>query len=302
MDLTTSIAYLIVGICSIISGIHYLIIKSVYKFKGLDFKFTFLGMILGIFIAFLANIFFRIPELIIYAFEEEENIFAAFITIVFSIISCFALSFFTYYIFSFSYKFIPSEIFFEDYNGFVISIGFYPMYFLIYYFLDLVYFYSHYENKYLIFTSKQDEIEKAISNTEMISYLINIISVPICLYIGNICTWFYMIQRDIKTFIKCILFPSLITTIPFFSFILYSIRVNFIITSLLGAIGIGLSIVWRIRVFKEYHKQPFIITISEEEKDDLVEYIDDRICIENFNKEPNLRIPISFSGINFGYK
>ena len=88
----------------------------------------------------------------------------------------------------------------------------------------------------------------------------------------------------------------------FFSFILYSIRVNFIITSLLGIIGIGLSIVWRIRVFKEYHKEPFIITISEEEKDDLVEYIDDRICIENFNKEPNLRIPISFSGINFGYK
>lgn len=69
MDLTTSIAYVIIGICSIISGIHYLIIKSIYKFKGLDFKFTFLGMILGIFIAFLANIFFRIPELIIYAFK-----------------------------------------------------------------------------------------------------------------------------------------------------------------------------------------------------------------------------------------
>ena len=97
----------------------------------------------------------------------------------------------------------------------------------------------------------------------MISYLINIISEPICLYIGNICTWFYMIQRDIKIFIKCILFPSLITTIPFFSFILYSIRVNFIITSLLGIIGIGLSIVWRIKIFKEYHKEPFPITISE---------------------------------------
>ena len=47
------------------------------------------------------------------------------------------------------------------------------------------------------------------------------------------------------------------------SFILYSIRVNFIITSLLGIIGIGLSIVWRIKIFKEYHKEPFPITISE---------------------------------------
>ena len=41
MDLTTSIAYVIIGICSIISGIHYLIIKSIYKVKGLELNLLF---------------------------------------------------------------------------------------------------------------------------------------------------------------------------------------------------------------------------------------------------------------------
>jgi hypothetical protein len=59
-----------------------------------------------------------------------------------------------------------------------------------------------------------------------------------------------MIQKDKKTFIKCILYPSLITTIPFFSLILRIFGFNFLIIIILGIIGISLSIVGELEYFK----------------------------------------------------
>jgi hypothetical protein len=77
----------------------------------LEFGYLYgMGMVLGLIVGFLANILFRIPELIIFAFEEEANIFAAFLTFVLSIISCFTLSFSTYYLTSFfGYKIVYSK-------------------------------------------------------------------------------------------------------------------------------------------------------------------------------------------------
>ena len=304
MTLLESIIRLYLILCIFIGYFHYFLIKNIYKVQELEFGLLYgMGMGLGMVIGGLSNIFFRIPELIIYVFEEKSNIFAVFLTFVLSIISCFGLSFSTYYLTSlFSYKIVPSNYYFLDYNGFVLSMGFYPIFIIIYFFLDLGYYYNHYGIKYLIFTSNTQINETNDSFIQIISFLINIISVCICLYIGNICSWFYMIQNDKKTFIKCILYPSLITTIPFFSFILYKIGFNFLIVIILGIIGISLSIVWRITIFQEYHKQYSLITLSKEEEDDLVEYIDDRICFEKFSEYEKIKIPISFSGIIFGNK
>ena len=236
-----------------------------------------------------------------FCFRKKANIFAAFLTFVLSIISCFTLSFSTYYLTSFfGYKIVYSKYYFQDYNGFVFSLGFYPLYILIYALLGLGYFYNQYGKKYLKFTSNSKTNETGNSFFDSISFLINIISVLICIYLGNICSWFYIMKKDEITFKKCILYPSLITTIPFFSLFLYKIGFNFLITSILGIIGISLSIIWRITIFQEYHKQYSPIILSREEEDDLVEYIDDRICYENLNRDE--KIPISFSGIIFGNK
>ena len=303
MSLLEGIIRLYIALCFLIGYFHYLLIRNIYQVQELEFAYLYsLGMGLGMIIGGLANIFFRIPELIIFVFEEKANIFAAFLTFGLSIISCFALSFSTYYLTSlFSYKVVYSNYYFLDYNGFVLSMGFYPIYIIIYYLLDLCYYYNHYGKKYSIFSSNP-QINETDSFTQIISFIINIISVCICLYIGNICSWFYMIQKDKKTFIKCILYPSLITTIPFFSLILRIFGFNFLIIIILGIIGISLSIVWRIRIFQEYHKQYSPITLSREEEDDLVECIDDRICYEKFSADEKIKIPISFSGIIFGNK
>ena len=295
-----AVGYAIAFVCLIISYIHYLIVKCIYRNIKFKFKLAGLGMLLGIITCVLANIFFRIPMLFIYIFEEKENNFASFLTIVLSLISCFALSFFTYYFMSFNIKFIKDSELFEDYGSLVLSLGIYPIYIIFYFLINLLYFYYFYAKKFFIFINFQNELET--TTFHIIVFTINIISLIICLYNGNICVWFYIKKKDKKTFIKCILFPSIITTIPFYSLFLYKININLIIIIIMCVICVVLSIVSRIKVFKEMYSESIPINISKEEEDDLVEYIDDRICLENFNKELNFEIPNSFSGINFGYK
>ena len=111
-----------------------------------------------------------------------------------------------------------------------------------------------------------------------------------------------MRKREKKTLIECILIPSLINTIPFFSLILYKINFNLFIILIMCFISISASISIRITKFKKFYKQPLVINLSQEEEDDLVEFIDDRICLENLNKELNFNIPNSFSGIIFENK
>ena len=301
MDFTSSVAYILVFICLIISSIHYFIIKYIYKGKIIKFNYIRFGMLFGIFIIILANIFFRIPMLFIYIFDEEKNSFAAFLTIVLSIISCLALSFFTYYFTIYCYKLLPSNETFNDFTSLVLSIGFYPIYTIFFFFIDLIYFYYYYGLKFLYFTGK-DEENAELTGFHTFTFIIDVISLIICLYNGNVCSWFYMKQKEKKTFIKCLLFPTLITAIPFFALILYKMNLILIVNILMSLIGAGLSIFLRIKVFKEFYKEDIPINISKEEEDDLVEFIDDRICIENFNKELVFKIPNSFSGIIFSYK
>ena len=189
----------------------------------------------------------------------------------------------------------------KDYNSLVLSLGIYPIYILSYYHSNYLYFYYYYAKKLHIFLDFQDESE--ITTFHIISFILNIITIIICLYNGNICAWFYIKKKDKKTFKRCILIPSIITTIPFFSLLLFRIdKRSSIINNIMCVISIILSITTRIKIFKEMYIESIPINISKEEENDLVEYIDDRVCLENFNKKLNIEIPNSFAGINFGYK
>ena len=111
MSLIEGIIRVYIALCFLIGYFHYLLIKKIYQVEELEFGYLYgMGMGLGMIIGGLANNFFRIPELIIYIFEEKANIFAAFLTFGLCIISCFALSFSTYYLTSlFSYKIVYSK-------------------------------------------------------------------------------------------------------------------------------------------------------------------------------------------------
>lgn len=73
--------------------------------------------------------------LFIYLFEEEENHFACFLTLVLSFISCFNLSFFTYFFVAyFTNKHVPASYLKEDYDSLIISLAFYPLYIVLFFF------------------------------------------------------------------------------------------------------------------------------------------------------------------------
>jgi hypothetical protein len=246
--------------------------------------------------------------LFIYLFEEKENHFACFLTLVLSFISCFNLSFFTYFFVAyFTNKYVPASILKEDYDSLILSLAFYPLYIILFFVLDLLYLFNMYGLKYIIFYGPEKIVELS-TGFQIFVFILNIISIVICLYNGNICTWFYAKRKNKKLFMKCLLFPSLITTIPFYSFIIYKIALsslNLVIALLMSIIGAALSIVFRIRIFKEFYKETQNIEISNEEEDDLAEYIDDNICIENLNnnyEQKRVEVPISIGGIKFGIK
>ena len=266
-DLSQPIGTAIGLFCCFIIFVQLSIVKCIYKNKQFqDRFFTMVGFSLSLCTNILANIFFRFPMLFIYLFEEKENHFACFLTLVLSFISCFNLSFFTY--------------------------------FFVAYFTRL---------KYIIFYGPEKIVELS-TGFQIFVFILNIISIVICLYNGNICTWFYAKRKNKKLFMKCLLFPSLITTIPFYSFIIYKIALsslNLVIALLMSIIGAALSIVFRIRIFKEFYKETQNIEISKEEEDDLAEYMDDNICIENLNNnyiQKRIEAPISIGGIKFGIK
>ena len=73
----------------------------------------------------------------------------------------------------------------------------------------------------------------------------------------------------------------------------------------MALISVALSIFLRKKISLEFNKKTEIIEISKEDLDDLVEYIDDKICTENINDAYNkkiIEVPNSFSGIIFGIK
>ncbi len=299
----TAIAF----ICVIIMGMHISIVKCIYKNEEFQIQFFMtIGWVFSVYINIIANIFFRFPMLFIYLFEEKENHFACFLTLVLSLISCFNLSFFSHFLLAYYInKFIPASYLQEDFNSFILAIGFYPVYIVIFLFFDLLYLFNRYGVKYIIFYAPK-EITEISSGFQTFVFMLNILSLIICLYNGNICSWFYAKRKNKKLFMKCILFPSLITTIPFFSFIIYKIAMSslsLVFALLLSIIGAALSSYFRIKIFKELYKKTQNIEISKEEEADLVEYIDDNICIENLNDnytQKRVEIPISFGGIKFG--
>jgi len=293
-------------ICSVIIFTHLSIVKCIYKNKQFQARFfSIVGLSLSFCTNILANIFFRFPMLFIYLFEEEENHFACFLTLVLSFISCFNLSFFTYFFVAyFTNKYVQASFLKEDYDSLIISLAFYPIYIFLFFVLDLLYLFNMYGVKYITFYAPEEGVEIS-TGFQIFVFTLNIISIVICLYNGNICTWFYAKRKNKKLFIKCLLFPSLITTIPFYSFIIYKIALsslNLVIALLMSIIGVALSIVFRIKIFKEFCKETQNIEITKEEEDDLVEYIDDNICIENLNNnyiQKRVEIPISIGGIKF---
>jgi hypothetical protein len=308
-DLSQPIGTAIGLICCAIIFVHLSIVKCIYKNKQFQDKFfCMVGFSLSFCTNVLANIFFRFPMLFIYLFEEEENHFACFLTLVLSFFSCFNLSFFTYFFVAFfTNKYVPASSLKEDYDSLILSLAFYPLYIVLFFFLDLLYLFNMYGLKYIAFYAPEEKVE--ISTGFQISvFTLNIISIIICLYNGNICTWFYAKRKNKKLFMKCLLVPSLITTIPFYSFIIYKIALgslNLVIALLMSIIGAALSIAFRIKIFKELCKETQNIEISKEEEDDLVEYIDDNICIENLNnnyEQKRVEVPISIGGIKFGIK
>ena len=300
MDIDRSIAYSIMFICFIISFIHYIIVQYIYLNKIFRYSLAVIGIAIGVIICIIANICFRFPMLLIYIFDEKKNEFAALLTIVLSIISCFALSFSTYFFVSHCEKILESNYFDDDYQSLMLSLGFYPSYIIFYFLIDLLYFYNIYGVKYFIFSNITEKVTQTAFHKFIVT--INIFAIIVCLYNGIILSWFYMRKREKKTLIECILIPSLINTIPFFFFFLYKINFNLFIILIMCFISISASISIRITKFKKFYKQPLVINLSQEEEDDLVEFIDDRICLENLNKELNFNIPNSFSGIIFENK
>lgn len=308
-DLSQPIGTAIGLFCCFIIFVQLSIVKCIYKNKQFqDRFFTMVGFSLSLCTNILANIFFRFPMLFIYLFEEKENHFACFLTLVLSFISCFNLSFFTYFFVAyFTNKYVPASILKEDYDSLILSLAFYPLYIILFFVLDLLYLFNMYGLKYIIFYGPEKIVELS-TGFQIFVFILNIISIVICLYNGNICTWFYAKRKNKKLFMKCLLFPSLITTIPFYSFIIYKIALsslNLVIALLMSIIGAALSIVFRIRIFKEFYKETQNIEISKEEEDDLAEYMDDNICIENLNNnyiQKRIEAPISIGGIKFGIK
>lgn len=300
-----SIGYGLAILFMMISFIHYSIIKCIYRGRQLNINLLRYGIALGLIVPWLANLCFRLPMLIIYIFSESKNNFAAFITLFLSFISCFVLAFFTHYFMSFiGNKMIKYLDFMDNYGSLVLSAGFYPIYLLFYCLIDFLYFFNIYAEKYLKFSPPKDVSLELDILSSLSIFGLHAVSVCICLYNGNICTWFYSKKKDKKLFLKCLLFPSIVTTFPFFAWIIYKIatnKANIIICIIMCLIGDALSIYLRIRVFKELYSEATLIDISKDEEDDLVEYIDDTICLENFNIEKNLYAPKSFSGIKFGY-
>ena len=207
----------------------------------------------------------------------------------------------------FTNKYISASSLKEDYDSLIISLAFYPIYIFLFFVLDLLYLFNMYGVKYIKFYAPEEGVEIS-PGFQIFVFTLNIISIVICLYNGNICTWFYAKRKNKKLFIKCLLFPSLIIIIPFYSFIIYKIALsslNLVIALLMSIIGVVLSIVFRIKIFKEFCKETQNIEITKEEEDDLVEYIDDNICIENLNNnyiQKRVEVPISIGGIKFGVK
>ena len=116
-DVAKSVVYLIIAFCLLVSAIHYGIVKCIYKNKNLKSKLILFGVLIAVFSCFFGNVLFRIPMLIIYFFEETKNVFAAILTIVLSIISCFVLSIFNYYTTSSPEYFIQNFYLYEDYGS-----------------------------------------------------------------------------------------------------------------------------------------------------------------------------------------
>ena len=72
----------------------------------------------------------------------------------------------------------------------------------------------------------------------------------------------------------------------------------------MSIISAVLSIFLRIIVLREKYKDHVPLNLSSEEEDELVEYSNDTICLEDFNQklDDNVKIPNSFAGIKFGVK
>lgn len=301
-DIIKGLAYLVVAFCLLVSVIHYGIVKCIYKNKNLKSKLFLIGFVMAMFSCFFGNVLFRIPMLIIYFFEETKNGFAAILTIVLSIISCFVLSIFNYYTTSSPEFFTQSIYLYEDYGSLVLSLGFYPIYIVLFLLIDMLYFFNYYGYKLLKFINFEEQVEKTIIHN--IAYILSLISLILCLYNGNICAWFYKRQKDKNAFLKCILFPSLITTLSFYSLFLCKLGIIPIVPFILSIISAVLSIFLRIIVLREKYKDHVPLNLSSEEEDELVEYSNDTICLEDFNQklDDNVKIPNSFAGIKFGEK
>ena len=301
-DIAKGLVYLVMAFCLLISAIHYWIVKCIYKDKNFKSKLFLIGFVMACFSCFFGNILFRLPMLIIYFFKESENGFAAFLTIVLSIISCFILSIFNYYTTSSPEYFAHSIYLHEDYGSLVLSIGIYPIYVVLFLLIDMTYFFYFYRIKLLKFINFEDEVEITIFHT--ITYILNIICLIICLYNCNICPWFYKRQKDKNAFLKCILFPSLITTLSFYSLFLCKLDIIPIVPFVLAIISAVLSIYLRIVVFREKYINHVPLNLIPEKEDELVEYSNDTICLEDFNQklDDNVKIPNSFAGIKFGEK
>ena len=298
-DIIKGLVYLVMAFCLLVSAIHYGIVKCIYKNKNFKSKLFLIGFVMAIFSCFFGNILFRLPMLIIYFFEESKNGFAAILTIVLSIISCFVLSIFNYYTTSSPEYFAQSIYLYEDYGSLVLSLGFYPIYIVLFLLIDLAYFFNFYSIKLLVFINFTEQVE--ITTFHTITYILNIICLIICLYNGNICSWFYKRQKDKNAFLKCILFPSLITTLSFYSLFLYKLGIIPIVPLILAIISAVVSIYLRIVVFKEKYIDHVPLNLSPEKEDELVEYTNDKICLEDFNQrlDYNIKIPNSFAGIKF---
>ena len=312
MEVTDSVETIeiIIGVAFIpISVIHYRIIKCIYLYKRKEsiLNYGICGILFSLCNIALGNIFFRIPMFIIYAFDEKENNFACVFTVILSFISSFLLSFFTYYLTAILTNKLNGSELKDDNASFVVSITFYPLYIVIFFWYNVYYFYDIYGQKYFKFYGNP-KFSQVSMEFQLIVFTLNIIAVCVCLYNGIICMWFYAKRRAKALFVKCILFPTIFTTIPFFGFMIYKIAMgvaNFIITLLMAIIGVGLSFFLRKKIYMQLHKETQTIEVSNEDLDDLVEYIDDRICFENLNNiynDKKIEVPNSFGGIKFGSK
>jgi len=300
-DIIKGLVYLLIAFCLLVSLIHYCIVKCIYKNKNLKSKLILYGFLMGIFSFVFGNVLFRLPMLIIYIFEETKNGFAAILTIVLSIISCFALSIFNYYTTSSPEYFAESIYLYEDYGSLVLSLGFYPIYVVLFILMDIIYFFSFYAFKFSKFINLEGQVEMTTFHT--ITYILNIVCLIICLYNGNICPWFYKRQKDKNAFLKCILFPSLITTLSFYSIFLYKLDIIPFVPFVLAIISAVLSIYLRKVVLREKYIDHVQLNLSPEKEDELVEYSNDTICLEDFTqRDDKIKIPNSFAGIKFGDK